>query len=99
MRPEPTSVRCRSAAKRCCVRSVRRASAGRSALELLRPDSVETATSALGNGSVALAGGTELVPLLREGIVEADTLVQIWRGPEGHPRGLDRRRHNAGRAR
>src|SRR5215207_5317472 len=77
MRPEPTSVRCRSAAKRCCVRSVRRASAGRSALELLRPDSVETATSALGNGAVALAGGTELVPLMREGIVEADTLVHI----------------------
>lgn len=46
-------------------------------LELLRPDSVETATSAIGNGAVALAGGTELVPLLREGIVEADTLVHI----------------------
>jgi xanthine dehydrogenase YagS FAD-binding subunit len=46
-------------------------------LELLRPDSVEAAASALGDGSVALAGGTELVPLLREGIVEADTLVQI----------------------
>jgi xanthine dehydrogenase YagS FAD-binding subunit len=59
------------------VRSVRRASAGRSALELLRPDSVETATSALDNGAVALAGGTELVPLMREGIVEPDTLVRI----------------------
>ena len=46
-------------------------------MELLRPDSVETATSALENGAVALAGGTELVPLLREGIVEADTLVHI----------------------
>jgi xanthine dehydrogenase YagS FAD-binding subunit len=46
-------------------------------LELVRPDSVEAAASALGDGSVALAGGTELVPLLREGIVEADTLVQI----------------------
>jgi xanthine dehydrogenase YagS FAD-binding subunit len=46
-------------------------------LELLRPDSVEAATSALGDDSLALAGGTELVPLLREGIVEADKLVQI----------------------
>ena len=59
------------------MRSVRRASAGRSALELLRPDSVETAISSLGNGAVALAGGTELVPLMREGIVEPDTLVQV----------------------
>jgi xanthine dehydrogenase YagS FAD-binding subunit len=59
------------------VRCARRASAGRSALELLRPDTIEAAASALGDGSVALAGGTELVPLLREGIVEADTLVQI----------------------
>jgi xanthine dehydrogenase YagS FAD-binding subunit len=46
-------------------------------LELLRPDSVEAATSALEDGSLALAGGTELLPLLREGILEADTLVQI----------------------
>jgi xanthine dehydrogenase YagS FAD-binding subunit len=46
-------------------------------LELLRPDSVEAATSALGDGSIALAGGTELVPLLRDGIVEARTLVQV----------------------
>jgi xanthine dehydrogenase YagS FAD-binding subunit len=46
-------------------------------LELLRPDSVEAAASALGDGSVALAGGTELVPLLREGIVQAKTLVQL----------------------
>jgi xanthine dehydrogenase YagS FAD-binding subunit len=46
-------------------------------LELLRPESVEAATSALGNGAVALAGGTELVPLMREGIVAPDTLVQI----------------------
>jgi xanthine dehydrogenase YagS FAD-binding subunit len=46
-------------------------------LELLRPDSVDAATAALGNGSVALAGGTELVPLLREGLVEATTLVRL----------------------
>jgi xanthine dehydrogenase YagS FAD-binding subunit len=46
-------------------------------LELLRPDSVEKATAALDNGAVPLAGGTELVPLLRERIVEAETLVQV----------------------
>lgn len=56
-------------------------------LELLRPESVEAATAALVGtggaaqsappGAVPLAGGTEVVPLLRERIVEADTLVQI----------------------
>jgi xanthine dehydrogenase YagS FAD-binding subunit len=46
-------------------------------LELLRPESVEAATSALDNGAVALAGGTELVPLMREGIAAPDTLVDI----------------------
>ncbi|HXV03730.1 MAG TPA: FAD binding domain-containing protein [Gaiellaceae bacterium] len=48
-------------------------------MELLRPDSVEAAASALRDGSVALAGGTELVPLLREGIVAPSALVQIDR--------------------
>jgi xanthine dehydrogenase YagS FAD-binding subunit len=33
--------------------------------------------AALGNGSVALAGGTELVPLLRDGLAKADRLVQV----------------------
>jgi xanthine dehydrogenase YagS FAD-binding subunit len=46
-------------------------------LELLRPDSVEAAAAALGDRSVALAGGTEVVPLLRDGILEAETLVQL----------------------
>jgi xanthine dehydrogenase YagS FAD-binding subunit len=46
-------------------------------LELLRPDSVEAAAAALVNGSVALAGGTEVVPLIRDGILEAQTLVQL----------------------
>jgi xanthine dehydrogenase YagS FAD-binding subunit len=46
-------------------------------LELQRPESVEAAAAALGNGSVALAGGTELVPLLRDGIVRAQTLVDV----------------------
>jgi len=46
-------------------------------LQLLRPDTVAAATAALGNGSVALGGGTDLVPLLREGIATADALVEL----------------------
>jgi xanthine dehydrogenase YagS FAD-binding subunit len=46
-------------------------------VELLQPSSADEATSALGNGSVALAGGTELVPLIRDGLVRAETLVQV----------------------
>jgi len=46
-------------------------------VELLRPSSADEAAAALGNGSRALAGGTELVPLLRDGLVQADTLVHI----------------------
>ena len=64
-----------------------------SKLELRRPDSVEAAASALGNGSVALAGGTELVPLLRDGIVQADTLVEVR---QVIPRGIDGTRIGAG---
>jgi xanthine dehydrogenase YagS FAD-binding subunit len=46
-------------------------------LQLVQPESLETAAAALGNGSVALAGGTELVPLLRSRLVEAETLVDV----------------------
>jgi xanthine dehydrogenase YagS FAD-binding subunit len=59
------------------VRSARPASARGSTLELLRPDSVEAAAAALDDNSVALAGGTEVVPLLRDGILQAQTLVQL----------------------
>lgn len=44
--------------------------------------------ASLGNGSVALGGGTDLVPLLRDGIVTADTLVELRRAV---PRGIDGR--------
>jgi xanthine dehydrogenase YagS FAD-binding subunit len=64
-----------------------------SALELLRPDSAEAAAAALGNGSRALAGGTELVPLLRDGIVAADVLVELR---DVVPRGIDGSRIGAG---
>ena len=55
-------------------------------MELLRPSSVAEATAALGNGSVALAGGTELVPLIRDGLIQAETLVDVTRAV---PRGVD----------
>jgi xanthine dehydrogenase YagS FAD-binding subunit len=55
-------------------------------VELLRPSSADEATAALGNGSVALAGGTELVPLLRDGLVRAETLVDVT---DVVPRGID----------
>lgn len=48
-------------------------------MQLLRPETVDSATAELGNGSVALAGGTDLVPLLRDRIVEAETLVELRR--------------------
>ena len=46
-------------------------------MELLRPESTEQAARALGNGTKALAGGTDLVPLIRDGIVSAETLVDV----------------------
>ena len=55
-------------------------------MQLVRPESAEAAAAALGNGSRALAGGTDLVPLLRDGIVDAETLVHVDRAV---PRGID----------
>ena len=54
-------------------------------MELHSPGSVEEAVAALGNGSHALAGGTEVVPLLRDGILDAETLVDIR---DALPRGV-----------
>ena len=62
-------------------------------MQLLRPESLDAATAALGNGSVALGGGTDLVPLLRDRIVQADTLVEL-RGVV--PRGVEGTRVGAG---
>jgi len=62
-------------------------------LQLQHPESAEAAAAALGNGSVALAGGTELVPLIRDGLVRADTLVAIR---DVVPRGIDGTRIGAG---
>ena len=52
-------------------------------MELLRPSSVEELDGA--SNKVLLAGGTEVVPLLRDGILKADVLVDV-RGVV--PRGL-----------
>ena len=62
-------------------------------MELLQPSSAEEAAGLLGNGNVALAGGTELVPLLRDGLVAADGLVHLRRAV---PRGVDGTRVGAG---
>ena len=62
-------------------------------MQLQHPESAEAAAAALGNGSVALAGGTELVPLIRDGLVRADTLVAIR---DVVPRGIDGTRIGAG---
>ena len=61
-------------------------------MRLERPSSREEAVAALAAGR-ALAGGTELVPLLRDGIVEADTLVDV---SGVVPRGISGRTIGAG---
>jgi xanthine dehydrogenase YagS FAD-binding subunit len=62
-------------------------------LRLERPSTREDAVAALGGGAVALAGGTELVPLLHEGIVSAETLVDV---SAAVPRGIAGRVIGAG---
>jgi xanthine dehydrogenase YagS FAD-binding subunit len=68
-------------------------SAERRRLELHRPETLADAVSAVGDGSVALAGGTEVVPLLRDGLMDAARLVDV-RGVV--PRGIDGRTIGAG---
>ena len=62
-------------------------------MELTSPSSLEEAAGGLGDGSVALAGGTEVVPQLRDGLIAAERLVQI-RGVL--PRGIEPGRIGAG---
>lgn len=54
-------------------------------MQLERPSSPAEAVAALGDGALALAGGTEVVPLLREGLVSADRLIDI---SQAVPRGI-----------
>jgi xanthine dehydrogenase YagS FAD-binding subunit len=53
-------------------------------VELLHPSSLDALE--LDDGRVLLAGGTELVPLVRDGLVRAETLVDVL---ELLPRGID----------
>ena len=62
-------------------------------MELRRPAALEEAVSSLGDGAVALAGGTEVVPLLRDGILRTQALVEL-RGVL--PRGIRDGRIGAG---
>ena len=62
-------------------------------MKLLRPPDAGAAVAALRNGSVALAGGTDLVPLLRDRIVEPETLVHL---ADAVPRGVEGTRIGAG---
>src|SRR4051794_39037751 len=87
MRPAPTSGSSRSAARRCCARCARPKPARKGRLELRRASSVEL------DGGTPIHGGTEVVPLLRAGLLEAETLVDI-RGVV--PRGIDGERIGAG---
>lgn len=62
-------------------------------MKLSRPETVAEAVALLGDGSRALAGGTELVPLLQDGIVRAETLVELR---SVVPRGVEGTRIGAG---
>src|ERR1700758_3993514 len=71
-RPGPTCTSCRSRARRCCVRCARPRSVRRRSVELLRPSSVDEL-----DGGLIVHGGAEVVPLLREGLLEAERLVDV----------------------
>jgi xanthine dehydrogenase YagS FAD-binding subunit len=60
---------------------------------LVNPGSLGEASAALGNGARALAGGTDLVPLLRDGLLETEALVDVR---TLLPRGVDGERVGAG---
>ena len=64
-----------------------------SAFSLVSPASLEEAAARLGDGAVPLAGGTDLVPLVHDGLVEATTLVDVRTLV---PRGLNGSRIGAG---
>ena len=46
-------------------------------MQLARPETLDAAVAAVADGGVPLSGGTELVPLLRDGIVSAEALVDV----------------------
>ena len=59
-------------------------------MQLLQPSSLE---ETIPSNSVVLSGGTEVVPMLRDGLLEAETLVDVR---EIVPRGIDGTRIGAG---
>jgi xanthine dehydrogenase YagS FAD-binding subunit len=66
----------------------KRASAARRSVKLLQPSELQEL-----DGGVFIHGGTEVVPLLRDGIIETDTLVNVR---EIVPSGIDGTRIGAG---
>ena len=62
-------------------------------MQLARPETLEAAVAAVAEGGVPLSGGTELVPLLRDGIVPVGTLVDVRAVV---PRGISGRTIGAG---
>src|SRR6476659_3762632 len=85
--PVPTSAHSRSRARRGSARCARQSSGRRRRLELRQ------ASSTTLDGGLPIHGGTEVVPLLRGGLIQADALVDI-RGVV--PRGIDEDRVGAG---
>src|SRR3954470_24870609 len=69
---ERTCTSCRSRAKRCCARCSRRRR--RSGVELTQPSSIEAL-----DGGIFVHGGTEVVPLVRDGILSGEKLVDVRR--------------------
>ena len=63
------------------------------AFSLLRPESLDEACASLGDGARPLAGGTDLVPLVRDGLAPTSALVDVRAVV---PRGIDRGRIGAG---
>src|SRR5664279_2453684 len=92
MRPARTCTSCRSHARRCCARCATRrrrpSSARRSRLELVRATSLDDV-----GGGIPIHGGTEVVPLLYDGILQAEKLVDIR---DVVPRGVQGDRIGAG---
>ena len=64
-----------------------------SEFSLVRPGSLAEAASELRNGARAIAGGTDLVPLVRDGLVGAEALVDVRALV---PRGIEGRTIGAG---
>jgi xanthine dehydrogenase YagS FAD-binding subunit len=64
-----------------------------SEFSLVKPADLADAAARLGNGAKPLAGGTDLVPLVRDGLVQVDALVDVR---ALLPRGIEGERIGAG---